>query len=112
SDKVETHLWDWAAGSVKSLSLPLKGARPFFSFSGNHAAFSADSKWIASGTNPLGVWETATGKEVRTFDTPAGQFLFSPDGKQLVTASMEPIGGKSESIIRLWDMSTGKEKAK
>jgi len=69
--------------------------------------FSPDGKTLAAGTNhwTIGLWDAATGKEVRP---PKGHALgiqavaFSPDGKTLAS-------GSTDMTVRLWEAATGKE---
>jgi WD40 repeat protein len=68
-------------------------------------AISADSKLLASGdaVGVVKVWDLATGKEMTSFNNPAGALLtmaISPDGKTVATAS----GG-----VVLWDSTSGKK---
>ncbi len=69
-------------------------------------ALSADGKLALSGSqdHTLRLWDTATGRLVRTF---AGQdtvncVAFSPDGTRILSAA-------DDRTVRLWDISTGKE---
>jgi WD40 repeat protein len=65
---------------------------------------SPDRKLIAGPGEgaPVGIWEAATGKQVRQV---AGGCAFSPDGKTIAVISTE-----DDLTIGLWDISTGKEK--
>src|SRR5262249_28397114 len=52
---------------------------------------------------PIRLWETATGKEIRQLPQAAAQpFAFSPDGQTLAS-------GDRDGLIHLWDVATGKE---
>jgi len=69
-------------------------------------AFSPDDEMLASGTRDIKLWETRSGKLLRTIQTrdiTVVSFAFSPDGKQLASNSIP------SDIIRLWDTETGKE---
>src|SRR5262249_30322283 len=66
------------------------------------------------------LFETATGKKVRTFGAIAvagRQLMFagasgvalSPDGKQLVVAGQEVKNNKVVGFARVWEVATGKE---
>src|SRR5262249_34525878 len=63
----------------------------------------------------IGIWEVATGQEVRAWDTldkgpyGAGTLVFSPNGKSL--ASIPTIGGAENGrfALRVWDVATGKQ---
>ena len=80
-------------------------------------AFSPDGKYIASLDSPgddppsLGLWDAATGKELRKLPTPARNLegqpndvtepVFSPDGKWLAAASVY------DGVLHVWDVETG-----
>jgi WD40 repeat protein len=85
------------------------------------AAFSADGKWLITGSGDEDVkggkrvtsdctvrlWETARGKELRSF---AGHtdwvtyVAFCPDGRHIISA-----GYLDDPTLRLWDLKTGVE---
>jgi WD40 repeat protein len=69
-------------------------------------AFTPDGKALASAgyDRTVRVWETATGKELRRFETkgPALRVVFSPDGRALA-------GATTEGQVYLWGWSGGKE---
>ncbi len=53
-------------------------------------------------TAPIHVWDTATGRELRQWETDNNsRVCFSPDGTTLAT-----VGGQ---VIRLWDVASGRE---
>src|SRR5262249_8931595 len=74
---------------------------------GQSLAFSPDGKLLASGGNPVLVWDADTGKPIRRLQGPSDDFLgwdssvaFTPDGKAL--AASGPGG------VVFWDSATGK----
>jgi WD40 repeat protein len=74
------------------------------------AAFSPDGKTIASAVvNHVTLWDLATRKEVATFKCPAYRVAFSPDGKILACAGEMDHADQLEKIVRLWDVTTGKQ---
>jgi WD40 repeat protein len=85
---------------------PANGKERFLHFAGHQTgvmavAVSPDGKLTASAGENIRLWETTTGKAVRTLPGAAVTLAFSPDGKTLVSG-----GGTS---VRLWDVDTGKE---
>jgi WD40 repeat protein len=80
-------------------------------------AVSPDGKTLATSPFDLDLkytirlWDSATGKELRTLSAPADStghsawfsLIFSPDGKMLTAV-------RGPSQVRLWDVATGKER--
>jgi RNA polymerase sigma factor (sigma-70 family) len=95
-------LWDLKAGKLR-LHLPGHRAGRCYGLS-----FSGDGRRLASSgyDNAVKVWDTDTGKELRSFaghtDTP-WSVAFAPDG--LTVAS-----GSADGSVRLWDVAEGKER--
>jgi WD40 repeat protein len=103
-------LWDFASGrEVRRFGAADVETR--------HLAFSPDGTKLASTevrwmdpaqfgegpyTTPIHIWETATGRELRQWQTDNGsQVCFSPDGTTLASVGRQ--------VIRLWDMANGQE---
>jgi WD40 repeat protein len=80
------------------------------SFSGHtdsvvSAAFSADGKWLVTGSkdNTARVWEVATGKQIFLLSgnsDSVGSVAFSPDGTKVLTGS---------NTVRLWNINIDKQ---
>ncbi|HYV37333.1 MAG TPA: WD40 repeat domain-containing protein [Gemmataceae bacterium] len=72
-------------------------------------AYSPDGKHLASGnlTEPIQLWDVATGKVVRRFEQQQGGMAlkFSADGKTLACGTMD-------GSVRQWQVETGHELAK
>jgi eukaryotic-like serine/threonine-protein kinase len=70
------------------------------------AVFSHDGRSILTGYvgGAMGLWDVASGKEVRSFEGHIGSVwgvAFSPDDKLA-------ISGSDDSTVKLWDVGTGK----
>ena len=78
----------------------------------NTLDFSTDEKFLASGSadRTVKVWETHSGKNIRTFEVPGLVYAvaFSPNGRTIAASSFLD----DESSIFLWDRETGKEERK
>jgi WD40 repeat protein len=73
-------------------------------------AFSPDGKTIAAAiVNHVKLWDLATRKEVATFKCPAYRVAFAPDGKVLACAAETDGADQREKIVRLWDVTAGKQ---
>jgi RNA polymerase sigma factor (sigma-70 family) len=102
-------LWRWQDGTETTLTIP----PPKFggSDSTTHACFSPDGKLLVIGprqSEPLGIWDVPTGKQLHSLDAQASVSSFSPDGKLLAVASADK-GGGGQSVLRLYDVATGNE---
>src|SRR5579871_1657664 len=93
---------------------PAQGQHPYLlaqlghSDAVNSVAFSPDGRYVLTGSNDktARLWETATGKEIRTFRGHTANVLsvaFSPDGRYVLT-------GSGDKTARLWETATGKER--
>ena len=70
---------------------------------GRAVAFSADGKLVATGTDVILLWDTATKKIVSRFDeiSSVWSLAFSPDGKTIASAD------KDEIVV--WDANSRKK---
>jgi WD40 repeat protein len=88
-------LWDVATGKKR-------GALSAFTTYMRDARFTADGQWVVgldrAGT--VSVWETATGRYLRSIQAKARAFTLTP-AKQLVTTA-------DKGRLDLWDLTTGK----
>ncbi len=112
-DKAVIHIWNvHQLKEVRQIKLDLARKRVL----AMRPLFSPDNKTLACGTLgvndevALHVWDVASGEERRIFANGGAGIspdAFSPDGKVLATAH-NPRGTREE-LIRLFDMTTGKE---
>ena len=106
-----------------------EAGRPLQMFVG-HTGSVGDGLFVANGRTIITVsdalprgsvdisprlWDTATGREIRRFQLPAGSFfpqiIVSADGKRLITrwrVPTEPAGAHEENAA-LWDVESGRE---
>ncbi len=103
-------LWDVATQKlVRSFSAPKKTGRAFGTFvTFSAAAFSADGKLLATGSDELRLWDVTTGKQLRSWAGPIDGLRavqLSPDGQMLLSI---PAGDRDRTV-RLWDTQTGKQ---
>ncbi len=108
--------WDWEAGKEREVPLPFR-PRPVVEFhrdSSFHGSFSPDGKWFVAGASslePLGVFEVATGREVHRLTCSALVSAVSPDSRRLAVVSFRNDKGGRETVVRLFDLASGKEVA-
>jgi WD40 repeat protein len=95
-------LWDVTTGKERRLVVTPPQELPVYT-----VAFSPDGRSLAAGGSELAsLWDLASGKLLRRFDSP-GEWVralaFSPDGRTLATAG-------SKRTVRLWEVATGGER--
>jgi eukaryotic-like serine/threonine-protein kinase len=91
-----------SVGMGKGPTVTVSGTYPYIA----DAAFSADGKKVAawSWSNEIGVWDTATGRQVATLKGATdgiSSAAFSPDNTQLVSASFD-------GTVRVWNIALEK----
>jgi WD40 repeat protein len=101
-------VWDATTGTQLTTLLGLKGITLSITF-------SPDGRWLASSGSKdpsVTIWDAKTWVVSRAFRQRSNglnhRVAFSPDGKLLAAASVSPAGG-SETVVLIWDMSTGEE---
>jgi WD40 repeat protein len=109
--------YEWETGKMREIVLPVvpRNAVEFHMDSTFHGSFSPDGKWFVAGAGwnePLGVFEMATGVEIHRLRCYASTSTVSPDSKRLAVASLQSDNGGRETVVRLFDLATGKEEAK
>ncbi len=116
-DKRHVSFWEWQTGKERQIPLPLE-PRPGGFFQGMdstyHGGFSPDGKLFVAGASwsePLGVFEADTGREVHRLKCYARASTVSPDGKRLAVSSSKNDQAGSETVVRLFDLQSGQETA-
>lgn len=75
-------------------------------------AISADGNIVASGSDDhtVRIWDFASQQTKRTItlDAPVHFIAFSPDGRQLLTTTIDPRGWQLPGRQQLWETATGK----
>jgi serine/threonine protein kinase len=70
-------------------------------------AYSPDGQWLATGSEKeLKIWNAKDLSEVHSVSTAAGWLTFTPDGKNLLTATHQPVSGQRP--VARWETATGK----
>ena len=104
--------WDWQNANEREIQLPVI-PKPFIQYSMDstfHGSFSPDGKWFVAGASslqPLGIFEVATGREALRLDCQARTSTVSPDNQHLAVSSSRNDQGKSETVLRLFDLPSG-----
>ncbi|WP_406384124.1 trypsin-like peptidase domain-containing protein [Streptomyces sp. NBC_01618] len=105
----DVELWDMGTGRlIRSFDDP--GASSSGSI--ESVAFSSNGHTLAAGNDLAWLWDVATGKVLRESpgeesEDSASSVAFSPDGKKLATGPGGAVGAK----VKLWDATTGQNKA-
>jgi WD40 repeat protein len=104
-------LCEWEQGNEIRVPLPVRKTRMDSSF---HCCYSPDGNWLTAGggwNETLSVFELATWREMHRLACNAAASRFSPDNKRLAVSSMKNDKGERETVIRLFDLESGKEVA-
>jgi WD40 repeat protein len=104
-------LLEWESGKQRSLPLPDRKANRF---NANHGSFSPDGRWFVAGgglADDLCVFEVSTCRKIHHFSCHASASKISPDHKRLAISSVQNDKGENETVIRLFDLTNGKETA-
>jgi WD40 repeat protein len=108
---VRVSLWDWRAGTQRVLQMPrLAGNNSYDST--YHGSFSADGKWFIASLGehaPLGMFDVATGQEVKRFSCEPCSSKFAPDGKRLAVCSTPRANGRLTVAVRLLELADARE---
>ncbi len=111
---LQTSIIDMQTGAAREITLPRGKAMRPGADSSFHGSFSPDGKWFvgaASLQDPLGIFDAATGREVRRITCSALTSAVSPDSKRLAVSSCQDDKGERATVIRLFDLATGKQTA-
>jgi WD40 repeat protein/tetratricopeptide (TPR) repeat protein len=98
-------LWDAATGQEVRRFTEIRAA--------DHAVFSPDGRWLASGDaiGTVALWDVASGRQqfsARGHSSMVARLAFSPDGRRLASASYDPFRGP-KGEVKLWDVPSGTE---
>ena len=102
--------WDWGNEIQKPMPFPYRTVGMDSTF---HFGFSPDGNLFAGGGgsgSPLCVYEPPA-REIYQFNCDASVSAFSPDAKRLAVACMTNDEGKSEAVIRMFNLASGKQEA-
>jgi WD40 repeat protein/serine/threonine protein kinase len=101
----DVKFWDFANGQER-ITLKKRELESFW-----RLAFSPDGKTLATcdGTQPTRFWDTASGREIGSFNRRSNLVAFFSDGKTLVTQKPRPDSQGGD--LELWDLETGEERA-
>jgi len=105
---------EWQTGKERQLKLPVftPDNVQFTLDSSFHGCFSPDGKWFVAGAQslqPLGIFDVITGREAYRLNCHAFTSTVSPDSKRFAVSSWKNDRGERETVIRLFDLGSGKE---
>lgn len=72
---------------------------------GPQCAFSSDGKHLIGGSSDIKIWDTATGRTLRTLTGHTGKVRsvrFTPDANRIVS-------GSADATIKVWEVTTGRQ---
>ena len=90
-------LWNVSTGALKSLKSTRKEEYPNIGFSPNGRTVAAITP-----SDLISIWNVETGALIQTIN--GLSFMYSPDGKLLVSPSMDPT---IDPTIKIWNAETG-----
>jgi len=95
-------IWDVAAKkALTKISIPADDV-DFTVIPWSNVAFSPDGKQIAASIRSIKVWDSETGKELKSIEGNYVTLAFRPDGKWIA-------GVEANNDVVCWDLATGKD---
>jgi len=105
---LDAQVWDTTTGQHLPVPAPL-------SLPVDAMTFSPDNHWLILGSHDgeLRLWDTTTGRVVRSFANRSSSLAFAPDSHFLLTVGslslQDPTKRQNNNFAQLWDVQTGQE---